>query len=238
MPLPDLTVFCVRLAPGERLCVTFPGGATVCAPFSDARIPSPDELMSALLGPVNAALAPLTPIFNVIDVLAAVVNCVEAMEKALGPPPDPSKLAKCLPDLAKKLAKLLKLVPQLSIPVLIGGLLDVLIAYLIGLRAQLLTLIRQEIRILRAQTRALAIGSVALRTVSDCASGDVDNYLVNMNANAQPIGRLILVINALLELAGLEPLPTPADLGADAQKALAPLDEAISILQTVRQGFP
>ncbi len=238
MPLPDLNVFCVRLGVANRPCITFPGGATVCVPFADSKIPDPSELVNQLMGPVNAALAPLVPIFNIIDVLVALVNCIKAMEEALGPPPRPDKLAKCLPDLAKKLAKLLKLIPQLSIPVLIGGLLDVLITYFMGLRLQLLTILRKTLRIIRAQTYAFDLGSVALRTVADCAQGDLDNYLQNLNENSAPIGRLILVLNALLELAGLDPLPEPNQLGADAQKALIPIDKTIAALTLVRKGFP
>ena len=43
------------------------------------------------------------------------------------PTPDPSKLIEALNDLAQKVDKLLALVPQLSVPILVRGLIDALI---------------------------------------------------------------------------------------------------------------
>lgn len=243
MPLPDLNVFCTQLAPGGRLCVTFPGGAELCIPFPDGKTPGLDELTNQLLGMVNAALMPLTPIFNIIDLLVALVNCIKAIEKALGPPPDPSKLAKCFPQLARALAKVLKLIPQLSIPVLIGGLLDVLIANLKGIRAVLLSIIRRQIRILASQARASALGSVQLQTAVDCAQGDLDAALVNLNENAKPLGRMINTLNALLALAGIgdadhPAIPSFATIGKSAEQAVAPIDVLIQAFTILRKGFP
>lgn len=216
----------------------FPGGAELCAQFPDAKVPAFDELTNALLGNINAALAPLAPLFDLIDLLVAIINCIKAVEKCLGPPPDPTELVKCFPNLAKALAKVLKLIPQLSIPVLIGGILDVIIVNLQGLRAQLLTIINKQLRILRAQTRALALGSVQLQTAVDCATDDLDAFLNNLNANSAPLGRLINLLNAFLDLCGLPHLPTVNDLGNDAKAGLAPLDDTILALQLVRKGFP
>lgn len=238
MALPDLNEFCIKLFPGGQLCVTFPGGATLCAVFPDAKVPALDELTNALLGNINSALAPLAPLFDLIDLLVAIINCVKAVEKCLGPPPDPTELVKCFPNLAKALAKVLKLIPQLSIPVLIGGILDVIIVNLQGLRAQILTIINKQLRIIRAQTRAVALGSVQLMTSVDCATDDLTAFLNNLNANSAPLGRLINLLNAFLDLCGLPHLPTVNDLGADAAAALAPLDDAIKALQLVRKGFP
>lgn len=239
MPLPDLNIFCIRVAPGNRLCITFPGGTEICSIFADAKIPAGDELTNQLLAHVNTALAPLTPIFNIIDVLVAIVNCVKAVEDALGSvPPDPTKIAQCFPQLSRALARLLRLIPQLTIPALIGGLLDLLIANLIGLRTQLLAVINKQLRVLAAQTRASKLGSVQLLTATNCAQEEIDATLKNWNENAKPLGRLINTANALLQLAGLDPLPSIQDLGADAEKALAPIDSMIQAFEAVRRGFP
>lgn len=75
-----------------------------------------------LMEVIQPALTPLVPLFDIIDTIVAVFNCIKAIPDTLGPPPDPTVLAACLPDLAEKVAKLLKLIPQLSLPLLIVGL--------------------------------------------------------------------------------------------------------------------
>jgi hypothetical protein len=239
MPLPDLHTFCIKLFPGGQLCVQFPGGAKVCASFPDGKIPTADELTGALIGEVNAALAPLMPIFRILDVLVAMVDCIKAVEKCLGPPPNPTELVKCFPKLARAMAEVLKLLPMLSIPVLIGGILDVLIMNLQGVRACILAFLMKQLRIVAANTYARQLGSIQLQVAVDCATDDLNAAIVNLNAKAGALATLVAVLNALLDLAGLPELPLSVGaLGADANASLAPLDESIRLLQTLRAGFP
>jgi hypothetical protein len=239
MPLPDLHTFCIKLFPGGELCVQFPGGAKVCATFPDGKIPSADELTNALLAQVNSALAPLMPIFRVLDVLVAMVDCIKAVEKCLGPPPNPTELVKCFPKLARAMAEVLKLLPMLSLPVLIGGILDVLIMNLRGVRACMLAFLMKQLRIVAANTYAARLGSIQLQVAVDCATDDLNAAIVNLNARAGALAQLVSVVNALLDLAGLPELPLGVGaLSADANASLAPLDEVIRVLQGVRAGFP
>ena len=69
-----------------------------------------------LMEQIQPALTPLMPLFDIIDTVVAVFNCIKAIPDTLGPPPDPTVLAACIPELAEKVAKLLKLIPQLSLP--------------------------------------------------------------------------------------------------------------------------
>jgi phage baseplate assembly protein W len=168
MPLPNLSTVCIDLkVTSQELCITFPGGAEMCVQIPG--VPDPTDVSKQLLAQANAALAPLVPIFNIVDAIIALFNCVKAIPDSLGPPPDPTKLAECIPDLAKKIDQLLKLIPQLSIPVLIAGLIDVLLFYLQGFRGQLEAIIAHQARLLAAATRAAELGNVQLRTVVDCA---------------------------------------------------------------------
>ena len=93
-----------------------------------------------LMEVIQPALTPLVPIFDIIDTVVAVFNCIKAIPDTLGPPPDPTVLAACLPDLAEKVAKLLKLIPQLSIPLTIVGLIDLVIDTLLQVRSELMHL--------------------------------------------------------------------------------------------------
>lgn len=237
MPLPDLSEVCIDLkVTSQELCVTFPGGAEMCVQIPG--VPDPTDVSKQLLAQANAALAPLVPVFDIIDAIIALFKCVKAIPDSLGPPPDPTKLAECIPDLAEKIDKLLKLIPQLSIPVLIAGLIDVLLFYLEGLRGQLEAIIAHQARLLAAATRAAELGNVQLRTVVDCANASMDAYLQNLNEGMKPFNRLVALLNLFLQLAGLSPIPDFKNLGDDAEAALAPLDAVIDSLKTVRAGLP
>jgi len=237
MPLPDLSTVCIDLkVTSQELCITFPGGAEMCVQIPG--VPDPTDVSKQLLAQANAALTPLVPVFNIIDAILALFKCVKAIPDSLGPPPDPTKLAECIPDLAEKIDKLLKLIPQLSIPVLIAGLIDVILFYLEGLRGQLKAIIAAQVRIAAAATRAAELGNVQLRTVVDCATGAMDAYLQNLNEGMKPLNRLVGLLNLFLQLAGLPTIPDLANLGDDAEAALAPLDAVIESLKTVRAGLP
>src|SRR4051812_20810485 len=102
-PLPPMDEVCKAIEAFPRVpTITFPGGATLI-PQVPGLPPSLLELSIDLLGKANAALVPLSPLFDVIEVIVALQKCLTAVVDALGPPPDPSKLAKCLPELAKKI---------------------------------------------------------------------------------------------------------------------------------------
>lgn len=253
--LPDLSIYCsvnFSCVNGTaRLCVPFPGGGEICAIFPALKIPDPSEMVNALLAQVNAALAPLGMIFTILEVCIAVVDCIKGIQKAiLNFPPNPVKIAECIPGLEQAIAKLLKLIPYLVIPVLVGALLDAIVCWLTGLRNQLLALIAKLVRVLAAQTRAAKLPSVSLSLVIDCANNDIDLALKNMNDGAAPIGRIIAIVNALLQLAGAQPnadgsgpIPDISTLFAQAASqgaasVINPLDDVITVLQTIRKFFP
>jgi hypothetical protein len=239
MPLPDLSAACVEVKVGKQdLCVTFPGGAEMCVQLPSVSIPDPSELSKQLMAQANAALAPLVPIFNIIDVVMALFNCVKAIPDALGPPPDPSKLAKCMPELAQKAAKLLKLVPQLSVPLMVVGLIDVLLAFLEGMRNQLKAVVDAQVKIAQAATRAAELGNVQLTTIVDCANANIEAQMKNLGESAAPVNRLIAIINMFMQLAGLPPLPDLSNLGSDAQQALSGLDAVVNTLKQARSAIP
>ena len=244
MSLPDLNTYCIPVEAVPRPCVILPGGGELCVALTNPKVPDASELAAALLGPVNSALTPLIPIFDIIDVAIALVDCVKAIEKAIASfPPRPDKLVACIPNLSNKMAKLLRLIPQLSIPATIGSILDVLITYLTGLRAQLITAARKSLRLFSARVQAKRIGSIALLVSVDCATADLDAHIKNLNENSQPVFRLINLLNTLLMLAGIgdcdhPAIPTAPTLGADISSAIAPLDEFIAILMQLRTLLP
>ena len=57
-----------------------------------------------LMKMLQPALTPLVPLFDIIDTIVAIFNCIKAIPDMLGPPPDPTVLTASLPDLANDAA--------------------------------------------------------------------------------------------------------------------------------------
>jgi len=238
MPLPDLETLCVELTvTPQQLSVTFPGGATLASELPNLGIPDPLQLAKQLMAQANAALAPLAPVFNLIDVALALFNAVKAIPDAISHL-DPSKITDALPELAEKAGKLLPLVPQLSVPLMIVGLIDTLLAFLGGLAGQLRALINQQVRIQAAENRAAELGNAQLQTVVDCSKHHVAAQLQSLSESVAPVNRLIALVNVFSRLAGLGPLPDFSGLGSDAAAALQPLEDTVQALQQIRAAIP
>ena len=85
MPLP----ICIEIPEiPDPFQITLPGGVTM-------------EHIN-LMEVIQPALTPLVPLFNIIDTVVAVFNCIKAIPDTLGPPPDPTAIAACIPELAAK----------------------------------------------------------------------------------------------------------------------------------------
>ncbi|HEX7839684.1 MAG TPA: hypothetical protein VF469_19550 [Kofleriaceae bacterium] len=238
MPLPDLETVCVELTvTPQRLSIAFPGGASLDPELPDLGIADPLQLSKQLLGQANAALAPLGPVFNLVDMALALVKAVNAIPDAISHL-DPSKISDALPELAQKAGKLLALVPQASVPLMIVGLVDTLLAFLGGLAGQLRALIDQQVRIQKAENRAAELGNAQLQTVADCSRHHVSTQLQSLSESVAPVNRMISLVNVFAQLAGLGPLPELSSLGSEAAAALGPLEDAVKALQRIRDAIP
>jgi hypothetical protein len=186
------------------------------------KIPSAAETSRALLGEVNAALAPLGPFFAVYECLDAVPDIVF----------DPSKFVGAL-------AKMASMAPALAVPIMVGKIIDLLIAYLQGVQAQLQAMVTALATIAAAGAKAEDLDNDQLRASVTCATEKVALQMTSLNAGAGPINSMIGVINALLALVpGAPTLPTLDDLGSDPSAALETLADAIAALQAIRGAFP
>ncbi len=238
MPLPDIEEICVELTvTPQELSLTFPGGAALAAQLPDIGIADPMQLSKQLMAQANAALAPLVPVFNLVDVALALFNAVKAIPDAITSL-DPREITEALPELTRKAGKLLAIVPQLSVPLMIVGLIDMLLAFLSGLAGQLRAIIDQQIRIQRAENRATELGNAQLQAVADCSKGHVDAQLLSLAESVAPVNRLIALINVFTQLAGLGPLPDLSKLGTDAAAALRELADTVRALQEIRAAIP
>lgn len=241
MPIPineTLEELCIDLFRIDGKCIVFAGGAEIC--FPQPTIPTDNgEAVRHLLGLINTALAPLQPVFNIIDAIIALFECVQAIPDAITNL-DPTGLIECIPDLVEKISKLLALIPQLSLPLMLIAIIDCVIDLLKDLRAQLINIAEEQLRIIAAGLEAAEPGNVALRTIVDCAQKDLDVFLEFANASLLPLNRLIGLIAAFLSIFGID-LQAGLDEFTDVSNLevlLTPIDVTIEIFETVRGLIP
>jgi hypothetical protein len=221
--------------------IVFPGGAAlsqVLAAGSD--IPSSLDAATNLLAQASPAMAPLMPIFNIIDAVLALVECVQAVPDALGPPPDPAKMAETLSRLAEKLPKLLDLVPQLAAPRMVAGMLDTLIDFLEGLRDQIEAILLQAERTQAARAKAEELGDSNLLHIAGCAEGQAQAQLQAMADALAPMNALTSALNLFLGLLGLPEIPALDDLIdiTHPDAGLAAIDVLVETLRSIRDAVP
>jgi len=209
----------------DPLSITLPGGVTM----------QQINLMQA----IQPALTPLMPLFDIIDTVVAVFNCVKAIPDSLGPPPDPTALAACIPELAEKVAKLLRLIPQLSLPYTIIGIIDLVIDTLRQARSQLMNLQQQMQQILGAIDRATELEDAGLMAITSCAQANVAQEAANVGKALASLGKLIGILNIFLGIVGGPEVPDLSNLaGRPLDDVIPPIDAIIKALQTVRSAVP
>lgn len=221
MALPSLP--CTSIEAGAQgLCATLPGGATVCIAFPSVKIPTGLQAAKQMIGQLNAALTPLSPLFRILDCLASVPDVVT----------DPT-------GFLEKLAALASCLPPVSVPYVIAGFLDALIAFLGGLVAQLHAIIDQQARLLAAATKAATLGNTRLQLNVDCANAQLTAQLVSLNAGMAPLNSIIGTVNLIAAFApGMPSIPSLATLGADLESEIIVLDGVVATLTAMRAALP
>jgi hypothetical protein len=221
--------------------IVFPGGAALSQVLAaGSQIPSGLDAATNLLAQASPAMAPLMPIFNIIDAVLALVECVQAVPDALGPPPDPAKMAEALSQLAEKLPKLLDLVPQVATPRMAIGMLDTLIDFLEGLRDQIEAILLQAERTQAARAKAEELGDENLLHIAECAEGHARAQLQAMADSLAPMNAITSALNLFLGLLGLPEMPALDGLIdiEDPDAGFQPIDDFITLLRSIRDAVP
>lgn len=236
MTIPAIDTLCRALDTfPEELVIHFPGGATLIS--QTGLPPSLLENARSMLGQVNTAIAPLNPIFDIIEAIVAIQNCIKAIPDALGPPPDPSKLGRCIPDLVKRIEALIGLLPPASVLLMIGEMLDTVIAMLRGTINELRAVLRLIDKVTRAETLGARIP--ALLTVANCGRESAAAGMSNIGRALGALNPVLGVLNGLLGLAGLEPVPImQGGVPGNPEALIDHLDAFATVLADFRSTIP
>lgn len=237
MPLPAIDTLCRALDPAPlNLRVRLPGGAEISA-IADQLPPSLFSLAQQLLGQASSALAPLSPIFTIVEAVVAVQKCLTAVVDALGPPPDPGKLLECLPELAKKIEEIIALLPPTSVLALLVDVLDAIIATLHGTILELQAVQRLLNSI--AAARNLSTTVEGLAAVVLCGEQSADIAMDNIRGAFGSLNSLIEALNGFAAMAGIDgAIPTLDNIPDDPTQAIAFLQSGLDLLVTFRDSIP
>lgn len=216
MPLPDPSTLCVHVDADTgfpvdaeltfdpfALHVQLPGGLRVDAQSVGGSTDVPRQLLAQL----NTALAPLQPAFDLIDFALQAKEVFDAVKTL-----NAIKIGNAVAKLPAKVDKLKAYVPQLSVPLLVKSVLAVVVARLEVVNLDLTALEAAQVRIDAAQAKAVALPSSDLAAVADCAQERNDAHLRLLVREAEPLNRLLGIINILCAVVGLPELPP---LGVD-----------------------
>ena len=125
-----------------------------------------------LLDIVQPALTPLMPVFDNRRRLSWRPTTVS---RPYRPPSDHRQTrrpcAASIPELGAKVAKLLQLIPQLSLPMTIVGIIDLVIGELQRARAEFVHLQSQLTQLTSAVERAAELEDAELEAITNCAQG-------------------------------------------------------------------
>jgi hypothetical protein len=221
--------------------IVFPGGAALSQVLAaGSEIPSGLDAATNLLAQASPAMAPLMPMFNIIDAVLALVECVQAVPDALGPPPDPAKMAEALSGLAEKLPKLLDLLPQVATPRMVIGMLDTLIDFIEGLRDQIEAILLQVERTRAARAKAEEFGDANLLHIAGCAEAQGQAQFQAMADALAPMNALTSALSLFLGLLGLPEVPSLDGLidAANPDAGLAAIGAFIDTLRGIRDSVP
>ncbi len=232
MPAIDISNVVAPISPAAApLVVTLPGGASV------AGVPllvGPDPLTQALAASaaMGPAIAPLMPAFRIIDAVLSLKDFVEAVPQVIV---NPGKIVEAGAKFIQKIAALAGIVPQLSVPLMLVGVIDVVISLMQGLIANLIQIQAQERAI--AEAAELVSDVPSLGPIVTAASSQVAVSTANVAAAAAGAAPLILTINLLASLAGLpgiEASPT----GGTTQELIDSMQGIVNVLQVARAAVP
>lgn len=211
---PDDLCFDLPELPGvEDIC--FPGGFCLSHVWDGInQIPHAADVSLDFFSQIGPAMAPLAPLFNVLDTVLAVYRCVQAIPDTITSL-DPTELLNCLPALAELIDQLLKLIPQVSIPKMVIAAIRNM-AYLIRAVATDLLYIQNQLqRIADMIDRAADLNDVKMNGFLVCAQQTVEDSVMSTAEALKGIGRIILLLNIFIGLFGGDEIPCFGQLVGD-----------------------
>lgn len=222
----------------QPLTLSLPGGLSIAGVPTAVGADSLTQAL-ALVGAAGPAMAPLGPVFSIIDAVLAVKDFAQAVPELIV---NPGAVVEAVVKLVQKIGKLASLIPQLSVPLLILGVVDALIALLGGLALRLSEIADQEERIAAAVAAASSLPDPARGALEAIATSSTEQVAVARADIATALvgaDPLLGIVNAFVGLIGLPGLSLSIDVtSGSTSDAIDALNAAIGVLQQFRRTIP
>jgi len=203
------TVVCIEIPEiPNKLSITMPGvGELQYLKDSIDKIPRPSTYVLKMLNGISPALAPIYTILKILDVILALVNCINAIPKSL--PFNPQPIIDCIQKLIEAFAALLPLLPPF---VYIRLVVDIAVAIrlLIDDLISVLDVIDQQItQVKNLINKALDFDNTAMLQIGNCARTDIQRSTAGLQQIMEAMAKVMGIIMGIMELMTAV-LPGPA----------------------------
>jgi len=144
------------------------------------------------------ALAPIYSILKIIDIIQAIVNCINAIPKSIMPP-NPQPIIKCLQKLVKAFAELIPLIPPLAYVRMVVDIVQIL-QYLVNDLLSLTGIIdRQMQRIKTTLRKGMEQVDQQLVISAECARDNLNQEITGLLEIIEVIGKFMSLIFTVLD---------------------------------------
>ena len=191
--------FCLDLDALPRLDdICFPGG--FCLSYiwdAIGKMPTQADISMDFFSQIGPVMAPLKPIFDIVDTVLAIFKCVKAIPDAITQL-NPGKILECVPELAKLIDQLLKLIPMLSVPKMIIAIIRNMARLVRSIASEFEYIKSQIQRIVELIDRAADLHDVKMDGFLVCSQQNLDQTVMSTAEALKGIGRIILLINIFI----------------------------------------
>lgn len=227
-PLP-----CVQYGdPPPSHSITFPGGIVLQSPpifRPHDRLVELEGLFAAL----SPAMAGMGPVFTIIEVVGAIVDMVKAIATL-----NPVEIANAAVAFAQAVDKLLGIIPQVSLPLFIFGLLNLVVDLLATLIDFLQGIQQQQAQIDAMKEYAQEHGIERMYQDALCLEENIQVQLEYFNNGMGALAAFIVIIEALGSIAGLD-ISIDADTGGgDTSDTLDRLASIVDTITLILEAIP
>ena len=231
---------CKNIPISTQLCFPTPTGGKICSPMG---LGTGDltAIIQAQLGLLSSFFGALGPFFVLLDAVSTLIECIQGIKDAIGPPPDPSKLIKCLEKLVKLAQQLAAILPQIWVPKAIKAFLELILMGLAALIGEMQSFLRQQQRLAALALSASKPGNASLGIILNCAQNNYQITVGNTQTGFGPLNQLIEIMNGFMTLIGLPKdlqIPSLSMGGGDPSEAIAELQKTITFLQDLLTKIP
>lgn len=187
--------------------ICFPGGFCLSYIMDGInKVPGLADVPLDFFSQIGPAMAPLQPLFKILDTVLAIFRCVQAIPDAITSL-NPTELIKCIPALIELVDQLLKMIPQLSIPKMVIAILRALAGLLRGIASDFQYIQQQFERIIAGIDRATDLQDYTLNGLLVCAQNTLNDTVMSTAEALKGIGSIILLVNLFMGLFGGPEIP-------------------------------